>query len=211
MRSLNQFTRKYKLAKTLRFELRPIGKTLETFNEKFLAGDERRAQAYPRVKEILDEEHKALLERVLANAPKLDWDALAQAHEDYRSDKSDESKDNLAMKQTDFRKKLVALFKDDELFKLLTAPTPQKLFKAIQERFSSAKQSLPPELNTFMKFSSYFKGYQENRNNIYAEEEQTTATAYRAINVNFTKFLENIRIIKHISQKYPAILIDAQK
>ena len=67
--NLDSFTRKYKLAKTLRFELRPIGKTLQTFREKFLPGDERRDVAYPGVKELLDDQHKALLERTLCNPP----------------------------------------------------------------------------------------------------------------------------------------------
>ena len=37
--TLDSFTRKYKLAKTLRFELRPVGRTLETFKEKFFDGE----------------------------------------------------------------------------------------------------------------------------------------------------------------------------
>lgn len=52
MKTFEAFTHKYKLAKTLRFELKPIGKTLEIFRTKFLPGDELRGDAYPEVKEI---------------------------------------------------------------------------------------------------------------------------------------------------------------
>ena len=210
--NLDSFTRKYKLAKTLRFELRPIGKTLQTFREKFLPGDERRDVAYPGVKELLDDQHKALLERTLSNPPPLDWERLARACEEYRSsDKSKEAKDALAAEQAAFRKALAAHFKSDEAFALLTAPTPQKLFKSLQDEYARKKVPLPDDLATFLRFSCYFKGYQENRQNIYSDEPQATAAANRAVNENFQKFLENIRIVRHISEKYPEILADAER
>ncbi len=210
--TLESFTRKYKLAKTLRFELRPVGRTLETFRSKFLAADERRAAAYPGVKDILDAEHKALLERTLKNPPPLYWSVLSKAHEAYRtSDKSKAAKDALAATQATFRKALAAHFKTDAVFPILTAPTPQKLFQSLQARFSDRGHPVPGELESFLRFSCYFKGYQENRRNIYAEEAQATAAANRAVNENFPKFLEDIRIFRHIAESYPSILSDAEK
>ena len=210
--NLDSFTRKYKLAKTLRFELRPIGKTLQTFREKFLPGDKRRDVAYPGVKELLDDQHKALLERTLSNPPPLDWERLARAYGEYRSsDKSKEAKDALAAEQATFRKALAAHFRSDEAFALLTAPTPQKLFKSLQDEYARNNEPLPDDLSTFLRFSCYFKGYQENRRNIYSDEPQATAAANRAVNENFQKFLEDIHIVRHISEKYPEILADAER
>ncbi len=211
--NLDSFTHKYKLAKTLRFELRPVGRTLETFKEKFLPGDMRRDEAYPVVKELLDGEHKALLERALSNPPvDLDWTALAQAHEDYRmSDKSKEARDALAAKQAEFRKKIVALFKADEAFPSLTAPTPKDAFAAMRQRFEDAGQEIPEALSTFSRFAGFFKGYQENRRNIYSDEAQATSAANRAVNENFPKFLEDVRIFRHIADAYPSIVDDAEK
>ena len=210
---LDSFTRKYKLAKTLRFELRPVGRTLETFKEKFLPGDELRDAAYPVVKEMLDGEHKALLERALSNPPAgLDWTVLAQTHEDYRtSDKSKEAKDALAAKQAEFRKKLVALFKADDAFSSLTAPTPKDVFAAMRKRFEDSGAEVPEALQTFSRFAGFFKGYQENRRNIYSDEAQATAAANRAVNENFPKFLEDVRIFRHIAETYPSVLADAEK
>lgn len=141
----SQFTRQFRLAKTLRFELRPVGRTRETFDSKFRNGDERRAQAYSEVKDLLDREHKALLERALSNPPgNLDWEELAKAHETYRTgDKSKTAKDDLAAKPAEFRKKLVALFEGDSAYKDLTAATPKDVFAAMKKRFEDAGEEIP--------------------------------------------------------------------
>lgn len=211
--NLDSFTRQYRLSKTLRFELRPVGRTLETFDSKFRNGDERRAQAYPAVKDLLDGEHKALLERALSKTSgDLDWEKLAQAHETYRTgDKSKPAMDALAAKQAEFRKKLVELFEGDSAYKDLTAATPKDVFAAMKKRFEDAGQEIPEALATFTRFAGFFKGYQENRRNIYSDEPQATAAANRAVNENFPKFLENIRIFRHILEQYPSIATDAER
>lgn len=46
--------KKYSLSKTLRFELKPVGKTLEYINENgVVSEDEHRAQSYKYVKSIV--------------------------------------------------------------------------------------------------------------------------------------------------------------
>lgn len=66
MNTLHKFTGLYPLSKTLRFELKPIGKTLE-FIEKhgLLEQDQRRADNYIKVKEIIDRYHKHFIEESL--------------------------------------------------------------------------------------------------------------------------------------------------
>lgn len=146
----------------------------------------------------------------MSNPPQLDWLALAQVFDVFRdSEKSSEDKDILATQLAEYRKALAQHFKADASYKLLTAPTPQKLFKSLQERYETQKCALPKALESFLKFSCYFKGYQENRRNIYSDEEQVTAAAHRAVNENFPKFLDDIRIVKHIQEKYPQILLQA--
>ena len=66
MNTFNGFTGLYPLSKTLRFELKPIGKTLQfIINNGILEQDKHRADSYSQVKEIINEYHKAFIERGL--------------------------------------------------------------------------------------------------------------------------------------------------
>lgn len=60
------FTNQYQLSKTLRFELRPVGKTLENIEKKgLLIQDEERAEDYKKVKDIIDRYHKDFISESL--------------------------------------------------------------------------------------------------------------------------------------------------
>ena len=62
MKSINELTGLYSLTKTLRFELKPIGKTLEHIERKgILTQDEQRAKEYEQVKDIIDRYHKQFI------------------------------------------------------------------------------------------------------------------------------------------------------
>ena len=66
MDNFSHFTRLYGLQKTLRFELQPIGKTAEHIkNNRLLENDEKRADDYETVKEIIDGYHKWFVDKVL--------------------------------------------------------------------------------------------------------------------------------------------------
>ena len=59
MRKFNEFVGLYPISKTLRFELKPIGKTLEHIQRnKLLEEDAVRADDYVKVKKIIDKYHK---------------------------------------------------------------------------------------------------------------------------------------------------------
>ena len=52
---MKRFTRLYPLSKTLRFELKPIGKTLSFIeNHGLLEQDKHRADSYKKVKKIIN-------------------------------------------------------------------------------------------------------------------------------------------------------------
>ena len=64
----SKFVGLYKMSKTLRFELLPIGKTLENLKKSgALERDFVRAEKYQLMKSLLDAQHKALLERALSS------------------------------------------------------------------------------------------------------------------------------------------------
>jgi len=194
---MKEFTGLYQVSETLTFELKPVGKTAVMLDKSgLLQQDERRAEDYPRVKEILDERHKILLQQVLSSVD-LDWEPLADAIRAFRNDKAQKKK--LVDCQTDFRKKIVRFFDKNSLYEeLVKERTPSKLFKRLSASGNAAK-----EVETFKAFACYFKGYQENRSNIYSPEAQQTSAIYRAVDENFTKFLNAVEIYAQFKVKFP--------
>src|SRR5690606_30877190 len=65
---MKEFSGKYSLSKTLRFELQPIGKTLAHIEEKgILTKDNQRAVSYQKMKKTIDAFHKHFIEIALQN------------------------------------------------------------------------------------------------------------------------------------------------
>lgn len=86
MKTIEQFCgyeNGYSVSKTLRNELRPVGKTLQHIRESgFIERDTEKNKWYPVAKKIIDECHKKVIERVLSNSY-LIWDDLAEAINDF--------------------------------------------------------------------------------------------------------------------------------
>lgn len=201
MTIFDSFTGLYKLSKTLRFELKPVGKTAEFLKKRNgLSGDFKRAEDYPKVKAFLDSQHKALIERALTGV-EFDWDPLAQALEAYRKDAS--YKEALVCEQERYRKNIALALKSDDLFVALNGATPKDFFKTYLSNPDVAADS---PVTTFANFSCYFTGFQENRKNVYASEEIATAVPYRVINDNFPKYYSNVKVFESLQKKYPQII-----
>ena len=202
----------YKLSKTLRFELKPVGRTLEHIRKSgVLDRDFVRAAEYTRIKEILDGEHRALLERSLGRKMGVDWTELASAYDLFRkSEKDNAARDVLENATTICRKKIVESFHADEMYDVLTEATPSKFIKRLMNSAKERKENPERAVEVFSSFACYFTGYQENRKNIYSEEKQATAAANRAVNENFPRFLECCTIFGHLVEKYPDVVSKAE-
>lgn len=202
------FVGRYKMSKTLRFELKPVGRTAEHLAaSSLLEHDRQRAEDYPAAKRLLDEGHKALIERSLKDAV-LDWKPLAEALEAFRKDADD--KEALMECQKNMRKKILGLLEEDEAFGNLTGATPKDYFKSIIQQGETEGKSIPQAVSAFSKFSCYFVGFQQNRANLYSKEEIAVAVPYRVVNDNFPKFLTNVHIYEHLQKKFPGILQAAE-
>lgn len=82
------FIGKYPLSKTLRFELKPQGKTQEWIDKRgIIEDDETRAQNYLEVKQMMDAYHKDFIDEVLSSEDaSFDWQNLADLLEEYRQE-----------------------------------------------------------------------------------------------------------------------------
>jgi CRISPR-associated protein Cpf1 len=206
MKNLKQFIGIYPVSKTLRFELRPVGKTQEWIEKnRVLENDENKAADYPVVKKLIDEYHKVCIRESMKNVH-FDWSPLKEAIEDYQKTKSDEAKKRLEAEQAMMRKQLAAAIKDFKHYKELTAATPSDLITSVLPEFSDNKA-----LKSFRGFASYFIGFQENRNNIYSPDAISTGVPYRLVHDNFPKFLSNLDVYEKIKATCPEVIQQASE
>ena len=124
MTPLKRFTRVYPLSKTLRFELKPIGKTLDHIvSSGLLEQDQHRAESYVEVKKIIDEYHKAFIESSLADFELQYYNegknnSLEEFYSYYMCRSKDETQKKLFEENQDkLRKQVADRLSKDERFK----------------------------------------------------------------------------------------------
>lgn len=201
---MKQFTNFYPLQKTLRFELKPIGNTLDNLKASgILDRDEERALDYKKMKEIIDEYHKKFIEDCLSSFDKDSLNDFNKALEKYnllyRLPKLDPNRvENLPKIQAELRSIIVKCFTKSDPFKNLFG---KDLIQKDLLDFVSGNEKLEADkdiIKKFKNFTTYFKGFQENRRNMYSADAKSTAIAYRLINENLPKFIDNIAIFEKV-------------
>ncbi|MCR5260500.1 MAG: type V CRISPR-associated protein Cas12a/Cpf1, partial [Candidatus Gastranaerophilales bacterium] len=184
------------LSKTLRFELQPIGKTQENFEKYILEKDEKKAAAYPFVKKYCDEVHKKFISEALSL---IETDKIEKELENYYShvtqkeidvDKLDEIKKNL-------RNIICKTFSENEKYKDMLSEKMISVF--VKDMYKDDEEAMK-YINEFDKFSTYFVGYHQSRENIYSNEEKHTAIAYRLIDENLPTFKNNLKLYAEFAQ-----------
>lgn len=222
-KNFEDFKRLYPLSKTLRFEAKPIGDTLKNIIKSgLLEEDEHRAQSYVKVKKLIDEYHKAFIDRVLNEGcltieNKGNKDSLKEYYESYMSKSNDENvsktfkeiQENLrsviANKLTKdkgyanlFGNKLIESYKDkDGTKKIIDSDLIQFINTAEPSKLDSMSQDEAKEfVKEFWGFTTYFEGFHKNRKNMYTSEEKSTGIAYRLVNENLPKFIDNMEAFK---------------
>ena len=204
MESMKDLTGQYSLSKTLRFELKPIGKTLEHIEQKgLLTQDEQRAEEYEQMKGIIDRYHKAFITMCLRNCKiKVNnTDDELDSLEEYssllsKSKRDADDEDKLEKIKENLRKQIVNAFKSGntygDLFK-------KELIKNHLPDFVTDEEE-KQVVEHFCNFTTYFTGFHDNRKNMYSDEAKSTAIAYRLIHENFPRFFDNLRSFAKISE-----------
>lgn len=203
MNTFNELTGLYSLSKTIKFELKPIGKTLEHIEQKgIIAQDTKRAEEYEKVKDIIDAYHKAFITMCLKGL-KLKFadegnhnslqEYVALASKQKRTETEDKSFDKV---KENLRKQIVTAFKNGssygDLFK------KELIQQHLPAFVTDEKEKLMVE--NFCKFTTYFTGFHENRKNMYSDEDKSTAIAYRLIHENLPMFLDNMKSFAKIAE-----------
>lgn len=201
MTPLKRFTRVYPLSKTLRFELKPIGRTLEFITSSgLLEQDQHRAESYVQVKKIIDEYHKSFIESVLDEFKFHTNEGKKNSLEEFYTYYMCKSKDEAQKKQFEeiqdkLRKQIADAFAKDDKFKRLDK---KELIKEDLVNFVTSQEDRLL-IDEFKDFTTYFTGYHENRKNMYSAEAQSTAIAYRLIHENLSRFIDNMSVFDKVA------------
>lgn len=202
MSPLKKFTRIYKLSKTLRFELKPEGRTEEYIKKNgLLEQDDHRAKSYAQVKKMIDEFHKGFIERMLSDFELVYTDegngnSLEEYYACYMCKaKDDAQKNSFEDIQNKLRKQIADCFAKNEYFKRFD----KKEF--IKEDLGKivAEEDARKLIDEFKEYTTYFKGFHENRKNMYSSDAQSTAIAYRLIHENLPKFVDNMSVFSKVA------------
>lgn len=213
------FIGEYALQKTLRFSLIPQGKTMEHIKKKnFLVKDEMRAQQYQKAKKIIDAYHRDFIEEVLGNLEYQEEDLqqfqkTRKAVQKSSSNPEEKKKHQKSLEelQKKFRQQVSAVFKQSGKYKTLFKKEliQKDLIKWLQDPEHRHIQEIPPGeeplkiIEEFSRWTTYFIGFHENRNNLYTSEPESTAISYRIVHENLPRFLDNREKFQTLQKEFP--------
>lgn len=172
----------YQVNKTIRMGLEPIGKTCENI-AKFLEEDKERSDKYKIAKKIIDKENRAFIEDRL---------------KDFSISGLDEYLELLKQKKdiTKIQKKM----RDEISTQLKGFPQFDSKYKF---QYITDKEDTEI-LEYFKKFTTYFTGFNSNRENVYSKEDISTSIGHRIVHENLPKFISNFRILNKAIEAFGA-------
>ena len=190
------FVNRYRLNKTLRFRLIPIGATEDNIKRKgLLDADEKLNKEYRDAKRIIDEYHKDFIEKKLSNFsfPNDDIRGFLKLYKDVKNNNRDTTTiSKFKKKQDNLRETVSKELEDKNLFKkdFIKETLPVWLEKNYIEL--SDIENPKKIIENFKDRTTYFQGFWDNRKNIYTKKPHSTSIGYRLIHDNLPRFLDNI-------------------
>lgn len=182
-------TKQYPVSKTIRNRLIPIGATQDNIDrDNILNADLERGEKYKKAKHILDSYHRKVIEDSLKNRKIGNLDELSTLY--FKSNRSVEESNKMSELMTKMRKEIASFFKKHENFKFLDKS--KEIFDTILPKFVTTEEEYDI-VSSFKGFTTYFTNYNAVRMNLYSDEEKSSTVAYRLINENLPKYLDNIR------------------
>jgi len=215
-KTFQDFTQKYALSKTLRFELKPVGETRNhLLTNDILIKDEKIKKAYELLKWIMDSIHEKFINDSLnsSQAKQINFSDIIWYYKDIKQWGNDKKDIDAELKKMndklrweigmcfekvaeDWKSKIGKDILKDKWYKILTEVWVLKFIEIHIDEFvseSRKKEDIQDALKEFGRFFTYFTGYNQNRENYYeTKTEKKTAIATRIIHENLPKFSDNI-------------------
>ena len=200
MNNFIPFTNKYPLSKTLRFSLIPTKDTKKSIQkDNILENDRRLADSYSKVKKTIDEYHKKFIDTAL-DGQYIDITRYAALY--FNKTRTEAEEKEINDLRVSLRKEIVEMFSKPEVKETYTNLFNKKLLQKDIPNWleKCTEQDRSRELywdSEFEKFTTYFTGFHKNRKNIYCAEEKSTAIAYRLIDENLPRYLDNSHLFEN--------------
>lgn len=184
------------VTKTLRNELIPTETTKKNIDQlDLLTEDEIRAQNREKLKEMMDDYYRDVIDSTLHAGIAVDWSYLFSCMRNHLRENSKESKRELERTQDSIRSQIHDKFAERADFKdMLAAPIVTKLLPAYikqNSKYSERYDECVGILKMYGKFTTSLKDYFKNRENIFSKEKKSTAAGYRIVEENAEIFQRN--------------------
>ena len=217
----NDFTNLYSLSKTLRFELKPVGKTQTILEDaKVFEEDKTIQEKYEKTKPYFDRLHREFIKEALDKAVLSGLSDYFVIFKKWKADKKANGTE-LQKKEGDLRKEVVKFFDAQgkvwaEKYSGLKNKDIEVLFEeAVFEsilaiRYGAEKETEITDESTgevvsifdsWKGFTGYFGKFFETRKNFYKDDGTATAIATRIIDQNLKRFCDNMLVFESIKNK----------
>lgn len=229
-KDFSQFTNKYSLSKTLRFELKPVGKTLEMLRENnVFKKDEIIQKKYEQTKPFIDRMHREFVLEALNSVRLSGLHEYQKALQGLQKNKKDKKvQKELQKNEKALREQIVILFnaqakrwhekysgtkkntteilKEKDVFTAILKKKygEEKDSFVLDERGGFVLDSQGEKVSIFddwKNFVGYFDKFFKTRENFYKADGTETAIATRAINQNLKRFCDNMEIFNKLKDK----------
>lgn len=214
MKDLSQFTNVYPVSKTLRFKLIPQGKTLDFIEQRgLISEDEHRAESYKKMKKTIDEYHKWFISLAMEHVVLTELDHFYNLYTALPEEKKTKQwEEEFSACQKALRKQIVSGFKSEETKSIFAKLDKKELIRDLIPEWKQEDEDLF-FTDEFDNFTTYFVGFNENRRNMYSDEEKATAISYRLIHENLPKYIDNIKTFEKVSnssvaEMFPQLYLD---
>lgn len=184
------------LSKTLKFSLIPTENTKENLIE-IQESDQKRAKSYPIVKKLIDDAYRKCIDNTYKDS-NFDFDELYRLF--LRLDDLD-NKNKYEKLQNKLIKELEKKIKKNDEFKSLQNGKFLDTLLNKDDLTETEKEAL----ENFKKFTVYFIGFQQNRENVFSSDDISTSLYVRMIE-NLDIYFKNSLMIKEINQNSPNII-----
>lgn len=212
MKKIDHFVNQYPIHKTLRFSLIPQGKTQENFEKaKILEEDEKRAAEYKKIKVYIDRCHKAFIERALTDYELPYLEKYAALY--YKSRKSsDDIKLFLELQKKmrqDISNQFIKNEKNKPEYELLIKECSKLVKNHLPKVVDKNEESIVCHFKRFA--TSYIRPFCKKRENMYTGKGCSTEIAFRIVDQNLPRFLDNCRLRDRVLSSIPCADLDHLK